>query len=57
MTKGAKAGKDSDNGAFDANDELVFMAFDAGPKAASKQTLSGCDAYAEISASDPKPAL
>jgi len=51
--KGPKAKSDSDNGAFDANDELVFMARDAAEKIAEKPTISGCSSFAEISAPDP----
>jgi len=54
VQKGPKAVPDSDNGAFDANDELVFMAWDAGVKASGKPTISGCESVAEISVTDAK---
>jgi len=54
MQKGPKAGADSDKGAFDANDELVFMAFDAAGKVSGKPSVSGCESFAEIAVTDAK---
>jgi len=54
MRRGPKAAVDSDKGAFDANDELVFMAFDTGGKAPGKPAISGCGTFAEIAVSDVK---
>lgn len=52
--KGQKPRPDTDKGAFDKNDLLVFMSFDAGAKAAAKPAVPGCDTVAEISVGDGK---
>jgi hypothetical protein len=49
---GPKARQDTDGGAFDKNDELVFMARDTGVKAAGP-AMDGCNAFAEVSVPDP----
>ena len=54
MQKGPKVAPDNDNGAFDANDELVFMAFDASTRLAGKPAVAGCETFAEISMTDEK---
>jgi hypothetical protein len=51
--KGAGTKKDVDNGAFDANDELVFMARDSGAQAGAK-ILQPYKKSVEISLTDPK---
>ncbi len=41
--------------AFDDNDELVFMAKDAGDRAETRSWPDGCDAAVEIEVADPRP--
>jgi hypothetical protein len=50
---GPKARLDSDRGAFDKTDELVFMAWDTGVKVPGKPSIDGCEAFAEVSVPDP----
>jgi len=54
MQKGPRPRPDSDNGAFDGNDELVFMASDAGGKVSAKPAIDGCGSVVEIGLSDSK---
>jgi|GEM_PF-2266965 len=54
MQKGLKAAPDSDNGAFDGNDELVFMAWDTGLRFSGKPAVAGCESFCEIAVTDSK---
>ena len=54
MKKGPKVRPDSDNEGFDANDELVFMAWDASEKVSGKPSVQGCDLFVEIAVIDAK---
>ncbi len=54
LTLGAKRFQDDDNGAFDSNDELVFMAKDTGDKISGKEALpSGGILHFELEITDP----
>ena len=53
FTAGPSAGRDADAGRFDANDELVLLARDAGPAALPDQRPDGADAVAAIRITDP----
>lgn len=53
LTAGQRAGQDADKGLFDYNDELVFMAEDAGDKAPPQSLPQGASSWVEIEISDP----
>lgn len=54
LTNGKNRTTDNDNGLFDENDELAFMAMDAGEKLSDTELLSEkCEACAELEVTDP----
>ncbi len=53
VPEGPRACQDTDKGLFDYNDELVFMAADAGDRVSPQLLPQGVDAWAEIEISDP----
>lgn len=52
LQKGSQSRSDSVKGAFNENDELVFMAFDSASRVSGKPSISGCDSIFEISITD-----
>ncbi len=53
-TAGASPGRDDDEGRFDANDELVVMAFDLGDRARRQAYPEGARSAAETEVTDPE---